>query len=1360
MVKKRKQSPMTCTANTMSKRTSDALNVDAKPQVSQGGDVTKERKRFEEELRESEARFRDVADLMPEPYYELDLDGNFTFASRSAFEKFGYTERDMNKGIHFLNILLPDSHDIALERMNEIRNGKPSQIREFTLKRKDGTTFPALVHLNPIVGKEGLKGWRGIMVDISEQKKAQEAQQKEQKQLQTIIDTIIDGLYVTSFEGYLLLANDAAARILGYQTKDEIIGLDVIQFIAPSDQQRVVNEALHAYREGRSIERLDCRYLTVDGREIEGEFSCAPILDVLGMATGWVIVSRDITERNHVAEALRQSEEKYRLLAEHMGDFVTLTDLKGVITYASPSHRKLGYAPDDIVGKGGGDLVHPEDYLRLANELTQYYNSETITKTIATDGIIPETRLHYRAPDIWGNIHYLEAVTTLIIDPSGKNHQVLHISRDVTQQKLADEALKVSERKYKLLADNTADYIVVTDLEGNIQYASPSFWKLGYEPDDLIGKSALPMIHPDDRLVINAKVPDRIEISEKTNLDFRNEIRIFDKQGNIHYIESSSTRFQSIEDDTDRVLTVARDVTERKQTEQQLEKYRQHLEEMVEERTEENSALTRQLEFIIGTTKTELDIIDADFRIRYIDPESLKNYGNPQGKRCYEYFMNSSTVCQSCGVIQALQTKEAFVTEQSFPLKGDSTYQIKSMPFQDKDGEWLVAQVKVDISERRQMEEELRKAKDSAEASVSWMRAVYEQAADSIYVVDTKARIRYVNPKACQELGYTRKELLTMTIADIDPEFQSKEEEKCFWETMPKDKSFKLEVNLNRKQGSKVPFEIVFSRVDILDGTYLVGIGRNLEERKKAEEELLRANIEFARADRMKDEFLANMSHELRTPLNAVMGMSEALQEEVYGSLNEKQMRSLKVIEESGGHLLELINDILDVAKIGAGKLDIEIHPVEVESVCEASLRLIKETAQKKRLKISSYYDSSVISIKGDARHLKQVLVNLLSNAVKFTPEGGEVGLEVKGDCENGVVRITVWDTGIGISPENMKLLFQPFVQIDSSLSRQYNGTGLGLALVDRLTKMHGGSVSVKSEENVGSRFIVTLPWDSQLLSCNEPGDTEFIHQINNAMIIEDSTDAAQQITRYLERMGISVTTHEAGEGALEKAAELLPDVIIMDILLPGISGWEVLRQLKENPATVGIPVIIVSVVDERTKGKEMGAAEYLVKPVSYPQIEHVVKRLTGKEIKVANAMVVSAEKTGCSSNAITVLVVDDNEESNVTVSNYLLAKGFGVIVARSGMQAIELALEKHPDLILMDVQMPEMDGLEAIRHIRSDERLADIPIIALTALAMQNDRERAIEAGADEYLSKPIRLKELVDQMYDLVSSSRVKVG
>jgi signal transduction histidine kinase/ActR/RegA family two-component response regulator len=431
-----------------------------------------------------------------------------------------------------------------------------------------------------------------------------------------------------------------------------------------------------------------------------------------------------------------------------------------------------------------------------------------------------------------------------------------------------------------------------------------------------------------------------------------------------------------------------------------------------------------------------------------------------------------------------------------------------------------------------------------------------------------------------------------------------------------------------------------------------------LTERKQAEtqlrernEQLAISNQELARATRLKDEFLASMSHELRTPLNAILGMSEALQGLNFGPINDRQQKSLATIEKSGKHLLSLINDILDLSKIEANKFEIELTDVSIETLCKNSLLFVKELAHKKQIRVKTQLpeDLKRLNIRVDDRRCRQVLINLLSNAVKFTPEGGEIVLDVRiigeserrGDGEIGVgyevcdlasrsqqqIAFSIVDTGIGIAPENIDKLFQSFVQIDSSLSRQYAGTGLGLALVKRIVELHGGTVAVESIVDRGSRFTVCLPFDPSA-----------------------------------------------------------------EIVVP--SSLPLVYPLTPNP-----------------------------------------------------------EHTPLISPKALILVVEDNEANMETMTGYLRSRGYRLVEAVSGQAAIALLSEcstdrtdiNCPNLILMDIQMPGMDGFEATRHIRQIPACATMPIVALTALAMPTDRQKCLDAGANEYVSKPVKLGQLV---------------
>ncbi len=412
-----------------------------------------------------------------------------------------------------------------------------------------------------------------------------------------------------------------------------------------------------------------------------------------------------------------------------------------------------------------------------------------------------------------------------------------------------------------------------------------------------------------------------------------------------------------------------------------------------------------------------------------------------------------------------------------------------------------------------------------------------------------------------------------------------------------------------------------------------MGTALDITERRQAEIQLRRINTKVLEAARLKDEFLANMSHELRTPLNAVLGMAEALQEEIYGSLTPDQAKSLATIERSGRHLLDLINDILDLSKIGAGKLDLNRESVAVSSLCESSLACVQQIASNKGIRLQPPSLAGIPRfIQVDERRMRQVLINLLGNAVKFTETGGEVSFRVTCEAEptNSFPTMTfaVIDTGIGIATEDLGKLFEPFTQIDSQFNRRQEGTGLGLALVERLVQLHGGDVLVNSTLDQGSCFAVRLPY-------------------------HPSAEPIQQ------------------------------------------TGW---------------PASSLAVAPLEQSGDD--------RPL--------------------------------------VLLAEDNDAHAETITEYLTAKGYRLVRVTNGREAVAQATAQCPNVIVMDVEMPEMDGLEAIRQIRHNPELGEVPIIVLTALVMPGDEARCLATGASAYLPKPLRLKQLTATLEAAMAKGR----
>jgi len=403
----------------------------------------------------------------------------------------------------------------------------------------------------------------------------------------------------------------------------------------------------------------------------------------------------------------------------------------------------------------------------------------------------------------------------------------------------------------------------------------------------------------------------------------------------------------------------------------------------------------------------------------------------------------------------------------------------------------------------------------------------------------------------------------------------------------------------------------------------------------------------------------------------------------------------------------------------------------------------------RKNIGVAFEHDGRVAKLSADPKRLKQILVNLLTNAVKFTPEGGRIGLTVAAPEGEDVVRFTVWDTGIGIAPENARKLFRAFTQVDSGLSRTQEGTGLGLALVAKLVELHGGNVALESEPGQGSRFIVTLPQIAAPVPALESATPDKTDRrgYRRALVIEDEPTSGAILVKYLAELGLDSVLLVRGEESVEAVLRERPDVILLDIILPGDSGWVVLVQLKERPDTRDIPVVVISVVDEPQKSHALGAAAHFTKPVTRAQLAGFLQRTAVEPLPSIPPCDPPTPPTGP-----TILLAEDNPANVQTIGGYLEDKDYAMHYATNGLVAVKLARELRPALILMDIQIPVMDGLAAIREIRTDAAFKDIPIVALTALVMPGDRERCLAAGATDYLSKPVSLKGLAELVQRLL--------
>jgi signal transduction histidine kinase/DNA-binding response OmpR family regulator len=472
-----------------------------------------------------------------------------------------------------------------------------------------------------------------------------------------------------------------------------------------------------------------------------------------------------------------------------------------------------------------------------------------------------------------------------------------------------------------------------------------------------------------------------------------------------------------------------------------------------------------------------------------------------------------------------------------------------------------------------------------------------------------------------------------------------------------------------------------------------------------AEQEALTQRLAISRealvsASEAKSDFLASMSHELRTPLSAILGFSELMRQEPRnGESITVPADWVEHIHRGGEHLLTLINDVLDLAKVEAGRLDLRPEPFAAAAAVAESLNGLRPLAQRKRLALtSSVADITAVADRG---RFRQMLYNLLSNSIKYTPDGGSVRVEAA--AEGGEVRISVVDSGVGIAPEDLAAVFEEFRQVGDPRERQ-SGTGLGLALTRRLVEAHGGRVEVESERGKGSRFTLVLPARDDVAPVAPPPTPRRrrLERGGDVLVIEDDPSAVRLLREYLEPAGYAVRVAADAQTGLSMAGRRRPAAIVLDVLLPGVDGWEALRRLKASRALRSVPVIMLTVVDERDVGLALGAVDYLVKPIERTALLASLSRF--------------APRPAPPGVPLRVLAIDDEPAALDLIRSTLEPAGFAVRAAASGEEALDIVNRENFDLIVCDLVMPELDGFEVIAALKSDGRAANIPILVYTA--------------------------------------------
>jgi len=874
------------------------------------------------------------------------------------------------------------------------------------------------------------------------------------------------------------------------------------------------------------------------------------------------------------------------------------------------------------------------------------------------------------------------------------------LQREITERNRAEEALLESEKRYRLLFESTREAIIIVGPDGRILSANPaSAAMLSYEsPEELVGM-------PADELYLDKEQRKAIiaELMEKDYIE-NCEITFVKKDGTPIYVIVSSVVRRDEEGNILRLEGFLKDITERKRSEEELAQERNLLRTLINHLPDYIFVKDTESRFIINNV--------AHARVLGVKaPEKVV------GNTDFDYFPHELAEQYYADEQELIRSGQPLINrvESTIDQKGRKQWLLTSkVPLHDNNGSIVgLVGISRDITERKLAEEALQREMAKLGAMISDMK-------EGVVFADAQDCIVEGNPYFCQLLGMKRDEIINKTLWDLH-----------YGEVTD---SLHSHVQTFRAQLNSPPVIIqcplneaqMFLRIQpIYREEEYDGVLLNIIDVT----ELVNAKREAEKANRAKSEFLANMSHELRTPLNSIIGFAEILKDGVCGELNEDQMESVIDIYESGKHLLRMINDILDLSKVEAGKMELQLEQFSVADAINDVQSIIREMANKKRLNLQIAVPEDLPNVYADLVKFKQIMYNLLSNAVKFTPERGSITIEANFNDDEFLVSVT--DTGIGIEPKNQEAIFDEFKQLDSSRARQYEGTGLGLSLTRRLVELHGGRIWVESEGlGMGSKFSFTLPARkpdevSQEILEKLPSTVQVSDDMREKtiLVVEDNVQAAQLLCIYLTEAGYNTVVATDGDKAVKMAREVKPFAITLDIMLPKKDGWQVMQELKSFQDTRDIPVIIISVIDDQSFGFSMGAVGYLVKPIDKNQLtctlnklEFVAKREDAKP---------------------RILIIDDNLEDLKLLETILHGEGFDVLSASDGAEGIAKAIEEHPDLLVLDLLMPNISGFDVVKSLRGHSETQNIPIIICTVKELTTEDKEMLNSKVKSIVQK-----------------------
>jgi PAS domain S-box-containing protein len=916
------------------------------------------------------------------------------------------------------------------------------------------------------------------------------------------------------------------------------------------------------------------------------------LLSILLLSLVFTILLRELSERKVAQEALAKREKWFSTTLGSIGDAVIATDMNGAVTFMNSVAQSLtGWSLEAAQGKSM-DLVFD-----IVNKETRR-PGENPVKKVFREGKVVGLADHTLLISKNGKEFEIEDSAAPIVTGVGESIGVVLVFRDITDIKRAEEELRRSEERFRLMVESAVDYaILMLDPEGHVVSWNAGAERIkGYRAEEIIGR---------------------------------------------HF-----SQFYPRED------------LERGKPQHELE---------------------------VAIEKGRLE--DEGWRVR----------------------KDGSTFWANV-IITALR-------DEVGTLRG-------------------FGKVTRDMTESKRAQDALRESKER-------YHLLFDSNPHPVWVYDLETLgILDVNHSAVRNYGFSREEFLSLTIRDIRPPEDIPALLDSTAERSP-DTEFSGAWKHRKKDGTLIDVEITSHPLVYGGRDVRLVVATDITDRKNAEEALLRAKEEAERASKFKDQFLSTMSHELRTPLNAILGFSELLTDKRYGEMNERQSRYVNHIHTSGKHLLKLISDILDLSKIEAGKMEIVREDVAVDSVYTEVLSALQPLADKKSQTLIRQVEPNLY-VRADPTRFKQILMNLIGNAIKFTPERGRIELAAR--SMDGQVRVEVSDNGPGIPLEDQQRIFEAFYRQAES-GKAVEGTGLGLAITERLVHMHGSQLGIDSRPGQGTCFHFSFPLvvAPQVQSAQAVTAKPEIRRAPRIFVIEDDPASAHLIESQLSSSGYEAIRCKEPRRARELAAKLQPDAITLDLLMKPIHGVEVLLQLKNDPRTSKIPVIVVTIVDQPAIGTALGADEYLVKPVDKAALLAALERCLAAR--------------GGRPPTRAILVVEDDGPTREVISEMLHREGYSVTTAADGEQARASVAKSLPELVILDLLLPKVSGFELLSEWRVNPRTADLSVFVLTSKELSKDEEKYLRMNS-EYLYRKQQAwqEELINQLRRVVAQPQAE--